>query len=108
MARKLESTERGLDSLVGVVIIIASVCIGFLALNALYALSMDPPAGSNTEDVAVGLVIAVVGSLLAFGITTLVYLVRIATARRSFTAPLWGLVLMSIFIVIGYFVMGGS
>ncbi len=108
MARKLEGTERGLDALVGVVILVAEIVIGFLALYALYDASMAPPPGADEESLAVGLAIAVVGSLLAVGITTLVYLVRIAIGRRSWTAPLWGTVLMSIALFIGWIIMASG
>lgn len=105
MARKVEGTDRGLDALVGLVILLAEVVIVFLALSALYSVAIDPPSSSTTDSLDIGLGIAVLGSLLAAGISTLVYLVRIAVGRRSFTAPLWGTILVSVAVIIGYLVM---
>lgn len=105
MARKLEGTDRGLDALVGVVVLLAELAIGFLALAALYEFGTNPPEPLNGDAVNAGFSIAIFGAIAAVGITTLVYLVRIAIGRRSFTAPLWGTILMTIAIVVGYFVM---
>ena len=105
MARKLDGSERGLDALVGVVILIAEIVIGFLAIDALYAFGTNPPTGASGEAIDLGFTIAVFGSIISVGITTLIYLVRIAIGRRSWTAPFWGTLLMTLSVVVGYFIM---
>lgn len=108
MARKLEGTERGLDALVGVVILVAEIVIAVVAIAALYEFGSNPPAGASGEAIDIGFTIAVFGSIIFVGITTLIYLVRIAIGRRSFTAPLWGTILMTVAVVVGYFIMASG
>lgn len=108
MARKLEGTERGLDALVGVVILVAEIVIGVLAIAALYEFGSNPPAGASGEAIDVGFTIAVFGSLIFVGITTLIYLIRIAIGRRSWTAPFWGTLLMTAVLIVGYFIMASG
>ncbi len=117
--QKLEGSDRGLDALVGLVIFFAEVLVGFLALYALYQFAVDAgavaagqftvgagaAAGALPSTIEVGFVIAVAGSILAVGISTLAYLVRLARARRSWPAPLWGLVFLSAATIVGYLVM---
>lgn len=105
MARRLDGSERGLDALVGVVILAAEFLIGFIALTALYDFGTNPPVPLNGDAVNAGFSIAVLGSLAAVAVTTLIYLVRIAIGRRSWTSPLWGTILMTVALVVGYFVM---
>lgn len=109
--RKLDGAERGLDALVGLVILLAELLIGFLAVYALYLYGMTAAAtvtGAARDDLEGGFAIALVGSIVVFAVTTLIYLVRLARARRSWPAPLWGLILVSAATIIGYLVMGGS
>lgn len=104
---KLQGTDRGLDALVGVVILLAEVLIGFLAINALYLAGSAQTAAnpSATDATEAGFAIAVFGGGIAVGITTLIYLIRIATGRRSWPAPLWGAILMTVALFVGYLVM---
>lgn len=109
--RTLDGAERGLDALVGLVILLAELLIGFLAVYALYRYGMDAAAtvtGAARDDLEGGFVIALFGSIVAFAVTTLIYLVRFARARRSWPAPLWGLILVSAATTIGYLIMGGQ
>lgn len=104
---KLEGSERGLDALIGLVIVVAEVLVGFLSIYALYLfgiqLRQSNPSGSDATQT--GFAIALFGSAIAVGITTLVYLVRIASGRRSWRAPLWGGALMTVSVVVGYLIM---
>jgi hypothetical protein len=106
--RKLDGSERGLDTLIGLVVFIAELLIGFLAVYALYLYGVDAAAtapGSARGSIDAGFAIALVGSSVAFGVTTIIFLVRLARARRSWPAPLWGLILLAVASVIGYLVM---
>jgi hypothetical protein len=62
----------------------------------------------SVENLEAGYFIALIPSGLIFLITTIVYLVRLARGRRSWPAPLWGLILSSVACVIGWIVMSGS
>lgn len=108
--RKLEGPDRALDALIGLVILVAELLIGVLVVFALYtagdAAVQARPADS--EAISTGFAIALFGSIIAVGITTLIYLVRIATGRRSWPAPLWGAILMGIALVIGSLIMTGA
>jgi len=108
--RKLDGPERGLDSLVGVVILVAEILIAFTAVYALYLYGLDAvkTPGAVTGDVQGGFIIALVGSIASLAVTTLIFLVRLGRARRSWPAPLWGLILVSAACVIGYLVMGSQ
>lgn len=106
--RRLDGSDRWLDVLVGLVILIAELLIGFLAVYALYLYGTGTAAtvaGSASTNLEAGFSIALIGSVLAVGITTLVYLVRLARARRSWSAPLWGLILLSAACIFGYLIM---
>jgi len=107
MAGKLEGTDRGLDALVGLVIVVTSVLIGALAIAGLYDYGSTAPA-VDEDAINAGFAIAVIGSVLALGITTLIYLIRVAIGRRSFTTALWGLILMTVAIFIGWLVMSSG
>ena len=106
---RLEGPERGLDALVGLVILLTELAIGTLSIYALYeagdaVLATDPSAG---EALSAGFAIALFGSALAVLVTTIVYLARVAMGRRSWPAPLWGAILMTVALVVGYVVMAG-
>lgn len=108
--RKLEGPDRGLDVLIGLVIVIVEVLIGVLSIVALYDFgrafgASNPDAQAGVND---GFGIAIVGSAIAFGLTTLIYLVRIIAGRRSWRAPLWGLILMTVVLIFGYLIMGSG
>ena len=106
LSGKLEGSERGLDALIGLVILIAELLVGFLGVYALYLYGIDASASAPAAEGAAsaGLTIALFGGGIAVGVSTLIYLVRVATGRRSWLAPLWGGILMSVALVVGYFV----
>jgi hypothetical protein len=101
---KLEGPERGLDALVGLVILVAELAIGLLSIYALYSAGTE---AGGTDAAQVGFGIALFGSGIVVLVTTVVFLGRIIAGRRSWPAPLWGLILMTVALVIGYFVMAG-
>jgi hypothetical protein len=102
--RKLEGPERGLDALVGLIILVAELLIGLMSIYALY-LYGQAIGGAGNDSVEFGFGFAVFVGGIVVVITTLVYLVRIAAGRRSWPAPLWGAILMSVALVVGYFIM---
>ncbi len=106
MARKLEGQDRGLDALVGLVVLLAQVTIGFLCLSALYAIgTTSPPAGSTSDSINAGFSVALIGSIGIVALSTIVFLIRVAVGHRSWTAPLWGAIGMCLLILVGYFIM---
>ncbi len=86
------------------------VLVGLLVLSALgeYGMASDAAVASDGDALTFGVVLAVFGSGIVFVITTIVYLARLATARRSWPAPLWGLILVSVSCVIGYLIMSAG
>jgi hypothetical protein len=100
--RRLEGPERGLDALVGLVILLAELAVGFMSIYALYQLGV---ASGSTDAANAGFAIAVFGSGIVVIVTTLVYLGRVIAGRRSWPAPLWGVILMSAALIVGYVVM---
>lgn len=105
----VEGTERGLDALVGLVILIAGLGIGFLAFDAFYPFALATAQQSyDPEWATLGYNVALFGGGAILLISTLVYLVRIARGRRSWTATLWGTILMSACLVLGYILVLGS
>jgi hypothetical protein len=106
---RLEGPERGLDAIVGLVILLAELAIGVIALFALYEAG-TAIVGTNpsaTDAIEGGFAIAVFGSAAAVLVTTIIYLVRIIMGRRSWPAPLWGTVIMTAALLIGYGIMFG-
>ena len=102
----LEGSDRGLDALVGLVILVAEVLIGFLAISSLYLFGLEHASDPNAfEGVPVGFLVALIGGAGFVALTTLTYLMRVIRGRRSWTAPLWGAVLMTVSVVTGYFIM---
>lgn len=110
LSGKLEGSERGLDGLIGLIILVAELAIGFLSISALFVfgeeLSQSTPSARAAAEI--GFAIALFGGGIAVGVSTLVYLVRIATGHRSWRAPLWGGILMTVALVVGYFIMAGG
>ncbi len=106
---RLDGSDRGLDAIVGLILLVTGTMIGALSLNQLqlFAASVDPRDSFASGGVEAGFVIAVVGSALTWLITSLTYLFRIAAGRRSWTAPLWGIIIMPVFLVAGFAVMNG-
>ena len=107
---RLSGPERALDGFIGLIVLVVEVLVGLLVLIALgdYAMAAEETGVANVDALTVGAVIAVLGSGIVFVITTIVYLVRLATAKRSWPAPLWGLILVSASCVIGYLIMSSS
>jgi hypothetical protein len=107
---RLEGPERALDGFIGLIVLVVEVLVGLLVLLALvdYGMAVEATGATDGDALTVGIIIAVFGSGLVFLITTIVYLVRLATARRSWPAPLWGLILVSASCVIGYLIMASS
>ncbi len=108
--QKLQGSDRGLDVLVGLVILIAEALIGVLVVSALFigataAIALNPAA---TEAVSFGLAVAVFGSAIIVGITLLVYLVRVVTRKKSWRGPLVGAILMAVVLVIGYAIIASA
>lgn len=107
LSGKLEGADRGLDALIGLVILVAELLVGSLGLYALYLFGVERSTStpSAADAASTGFAIALIGGSIAVGITTLIYLVRIASGRRSWPAPLWGAILMAVAFGIGYLVM---
>lgn len=105
---RLEGPERGLDAAIGLIILVAEVMIGVLTVGTLYELGVrygDAAAGDQLE---FGFGFAVFGGGAIVVLTTLIYLVRLLAGRRSWGAPLWGLILMSVALGIGWGIMVGA
>jgi hypothetical protein len=107
---KLSGPERALDGFVGLIVLVVEVLVGILVLLALaeYGMNAEASGAAAVDALTFGIVVAVFGSGLAFLITTIVYLVRLATARRSWPAPLWGLILVSVSCIAGYLLMAAG
>ena len=107
---RLTGPERALDGFIGLIILVVEVLVGLLVLMALekYGIAADAAGAADPDALMFGIVLAVFGSGIVFVITTIVYLVRLGTARRSWPAPLWGLILVSVSCVIGYFIMASG
>lgn len=106
---RLEGTERGLDAVVGLVILIAEILIALLVLFALFDFGAACPQNSlcpGGDRPEVGFFIVLIAGGLAVVITTFVYLGRVIAGRRSWGAPFTGLILFSVSAVIGALVMG--
>jgi hypothetical protein len=107
---RLSGPERALDGFIGLIVLVVEVLVGLLVLFALndYVAAAESSGVASEDALAVGALIAVIGSGAAFVITTIVYLVRLATARRSWPAPLWGLILVSVACAAGWLIMSNS
>jgi len=105
----VEGPERGLDALVGLVILLAGLFIGFVAFEAMFAFAEGVAERSYSPEWAeLGIAVALFGGGGIVLIAILVYLVRIARGRRSWTATLWGTLLMSACLVLGYLLILGA
>ena len=104
---RLDGPERALDGFVGLIILVVEVLVGLLVLLALgeYGMTTESTGTADGDALTFGIVLAVFGSGIVFVITTIVYLARLATARRSWPAPLWGLILVSVACTVGYLIM---
>ena len=107
---KLTGSDRGLDALIGLVILVSQVLIGFLAVSALFIAGTAEVVSnpSSSDSVSVGFAIALFGSSIIAVITLLVYLVRVAMGRASWRGPFLGAILMTGVLFLGYLVMSSS
>ncbi len=108
---KLDGPERGMDAIVGLILLIAEVMIGLLVVFTLldYGVACaESDQCAPIEGVQAGFLIVVIGGGLAVLITTLVYLGRVIAGRRSWGAPLTGGILFGIAAFIGWLVMTGG
>ena len=107
---RLSGPERALDGFIGLIVLVVEVLVGLLVLFALndYVDAAVASGVASEDALAVGAIIAVVGSGVVFVITTIVYLARLAMGRRSWPAPLWGLILVSAACVVGWLIMSNS
>lgn len=103
--RRLEGPERGLDALVGLIILIAELFVGLLAVFALYEAGSQVTDSSRVDAAQAGFAIALFAGGAIVIITTIIYLGRVIVGRRSWPATLWGIVLMSAALVLGYAIM---
>jgi hypothetical protein len=106
---RLQGPDRGLDAFVGLVILLAELAIGALSVTALYAAGIATNGtASDPSAVEAGFAIALFGGGFVVIVTTLIYLVRVVAGRRSWPAPLWGLILMTVALFVGYLVMAAG
>ena len=84
-----------------------------MTLNANFAGARMPENSGRLDgaarglDALVGLVVLLAELIIVF-VTTVIYLARLIIGRRSWTAPLWGLMLSSAVIALGWFIMSGG
>lgn len=104
--RKLDGPERTLDALIGTIVFAASVTILLLGISELYRVgtAIVDRSGSS-ESLEVGFIIALGGTILFGGITTLSFLVKLARGHRSWRTPLWGAILGSAAQIVGFLIM---
>ena len=106
---RLDGAARGLDALVGLVILAAELLIAFIAIYALYVYGVDAVASTVRADaIQIGFLVALIGGAIVVVVTTVIYLGRLIVGRRSWSAPLWGLVLSTAVIVLGWLIMSGG
>jgi uncharacterized BrkB/YihY/UPF0761 family membrane protein len=105
--RRLEGADHGLDALIGLVILIAEILIGVLVIYALFDVATENIGSRPSDQIGAGFAIALFGGGAVVVLTTLIYLVRMARRRRSWPAPLWGTILMSLAMILGYAVITG-
>ncbi|TAL45289.1 MAG: hypothetical protein EPN91_02760 [Salinibacterium sp.] len=102
---RLRGSEHGLDALVGLVILVAEISIGLQVLQAMYEFGDAQQYSRSADQLTAGFAIALFGGGIAFVITTIIYLARMATGRRSWPAPLWGTIIMGLSFVVGFAIM---
>ncbi|MGX5681221.1 hypothetical protein [Schumannella luteola] len=107
MAAKLTGQDRTLDVLVGLIIVVATLLIGYVSLTALFAYGVAAadanPAGLDV--IEFGWMLGLIGSGILFGITTLVWLGRLITGGRSWAPALTGTILVTIALVLSFVIM---
>ena len=107
---RLDGPERALDGFIGLIILVVEVLVGLLVIFALsdfYDVA-EATGAASVDNLMAGFGIAFFVSSIVFVITTIIYLVRLAVAKRSWPAPLWGLILVSASCTIGYVIMTAS
>jgi hypothetical protein len=104
--RRIDGPDRTLDALIGLIVFAASVTILLLGISELYRVgtAIVDRSGSS-ESLEVGFIIALGGTILFGGITTLSFLVKLARGHRSWRTPLWGAILSSAAQIIGFLIM---
>jgi sterol desaturase/sphingolipid hydroxylase (fatty acid hydroxylase superfamily) len=106
--RRESSTARIAPStaLIGTIVFAASVTILLLGISEplprRHAIVDRSAAASRSR---VGFIIALGGTILFGGITTLSFLVKLARGHRSWRTPLWGAILGSAAQIIGFLIM---
>lgn len=108
--QKLQGSDRGLDVVIGLVILVAEALIGILSISALFAVGSAAISADSSAagEVTIGFGLALFGSAIIVGITLLVYLVRVATGKRSWRGPLVGAILMTVVISVGYAIIAST
>lgn len=107
MAQKLTGQDRTLDALVGLIIVIATVLIGYVSLTALfeYGVGAAEANPSGLDVMEFGWMTALIGGGILFAITTLVFLGRLVSGRRSWTTTLTGAILVTAALIVGFLIM---
>lgn len=107
---KLDGPERGLDAIIGLILLIAEGLIVAVVLLSFwdFAVSCTSADCPTNEQLGTGFFIAAIGGGVPVIITTFIYLGRIIGRRRSWGAPLVGGILFGIAAVIGWLVMTGA
>ena len=106
---KLDGPERMLDALIGTIVWVVGLVIGYLSISSLYVYgTLLAEQSSDTGALEFGYVLAIGGGGIIYAITTLIFLVRLATGRRTWGAPLWGTIFLSVAVIVGYFVMSSA
>lgn len=108
LSAKLEGTDRWVDTLIGLIVVIATGLIGTLSLTWLfgYGLAVNDLMPSSSTDA--GYLLALAGSVIPIGVGMIVYVVRVAFGRRSWGAPLVAAGIMTIALVVGYLIMSNG
>lgn len=107
---KLDGPERGLDAIIGLILLVAEAMIVATVLVTFYdyGIACDTAGCASIENLQIGFLIALIGGGIPVVITTFVYLGRIIGRRRSWGAPLVGIILFGIAAIIGWSVMNGG
>ena len=104
---KLDGPERMLDALIGVIVWVAALAVLFMIASALFEFGRTATTGS-ADALEFGFGVAVYGGGAIYAIATLIFLGRLATGRRSWTAPLWGGILAGAAALVGYIIMASG
>lgn len=110
MAAKLTGSDRILDALVGLIILVATAMMGFVSIDGLYSLGVSAarPNPAALDTIESGWEFALYGSATVFGIVTLIFLIRLLVGTRSWTTALAGTVLVGVAQVVGLIIMASG